>query len=260
MQTEQPLKPANIANIVATNQGHLPLTMETPQAKALSVEDVAKGMMAGAVAVDVRNSAEFGAGHIPNSFNIQLASSEFEQRVGWIVPQDARIILVANSSTDAQAALFKMAFLALDTQVVGYLKGGIVAWMHAGRSLATVPQLDVHSLHQRLNNGQPLHMLDVREDSEWDEGHIEGAHWMPYRQMAQAFTATPTMVLPNLERDVPIAVACAGGFRSSTAISVLKRHGYQSLFNVTGGMGAWKNAKLPMVAGDGETSRQGERE
>ncbi|MCA9950158.1 MAG: rhodanese-like domain-containing protein, partial [Anaerolineales bacterium] len=48
-----------------------------------------------------------------------------------------------------------------------------------------------------------------------------------------------------------IAVVCASGKRSSTAVSMLLQHGYQRLYNVTGGMEAWQKAGLPMVDADG---------
>jgi len=47
--------------------------------------------------------------------------------------------------------------------------------------------------------------------------------------------------------DRPKAVLCAGGLRSSTAISALKRHGLQGWYNVTGGMTAWKRFGYPVV-------------
>jgi hydroxyacylglutathione hydrolase len=44
-----------------------------------------------------------------------------------------------------------------------------------------------------------------------------------------------------------LAVVCAGGYRSTVVASVLARHGYQRLLNVTGGMNAWKRSSLPVV-------------
>jgi rhodanese-related sulfurtransferase len=48
--------------------------------------------------------------------------------------------------------------------------------------------------------------------------------------------------LGELPVDRPKAVLCAGGLRSSTVVSALKRHGVANWFNVTGGMGAWAKA------------------
>jgi hydroxyacylglutathione hydrolase len=250
MQDDQPLKPANILNIVATNQGTRPLTPETPKAKSLSADQVEALAAEGHYVVDCRSSAEFGSGHIAGSINVQLSSSEFEQRVGWMVPDDAPIILVTGKDADAQRAIYNMAFIALDSQVTGFLKGGTAAWMEAGKPLATVPQMDVHTLKHKLNtNG--LQVLDVRDSEEWDEGHIDGAHFMPYTSMVQQLANPPQLEKLAISTDQSVAVTCATGKRSSTAISILKRNGYQSVYNVTGGMKAWEDAGFDMIDVEG---------
>jgi hydroxyacylglutathione hydrolase len=251
MQDEQPLKPANVLNIVATNQGQRPLTMETPRARPLTAAQVAEMMAEGVAVVDARASAVFGAGHIPGAYNVQLSSGEFEQRVGWIVPDNTSIILVTDNDAQAQEAVFKMAFVALDASVVGFLEGGIEAWMNAGKALATVPQLDVHTLNQRLqSNG--LRVLDVRSTDEWDDGHIEDARLLPYTSLVPQLDVPARIDELPFEPAQSIAVTCATGQRSSTAISVLARAGFQNLYNVTGGMEAWGHAGFKMLDGEGQ--------
>lgn len=251
MQDEQPVKPANILNIVATNQGKRPLTMETPYATPLTSDKVKELMTAGVVVVDTRPSALFGSGHIPGAYNMQLSSGEFEQRVGWVVPDNSRIVFVTEDDADAQAAIFKMAFIALDSFVEGFLAGGINSWMADGNVLATVPQMDVHTLKHRLSvNG--LQVLDVRESDEWDEGHIEGAHLMSYTSLVPQLDIPAQIDQLDLTKDQHIAITCATGMRSSTAVSVLAREGYKHLYNVTGGMEAWKNAGFKMLDGQGQ--------
>ncbi len=250
MQDDQPLKPANILNIVATNQGKRPLTPHIPKAKPLSSDQVKQLIAAGHLIVDARDTAVFGAGHIPGSFNVQLSSSEFEQRIGWITPDDAKIILVTENDADAQKAIYNMGFIALDSNVTGYLEGGITAWMDAGNSVQTVGQMDVHTLKHRLDvNG--LQVLDVRDPEEWDEGHIEGAHFMKYTSMAQQLNIPPQIGNLPFSKEQSIAVTCATGKRSGTAISMMLREGYKNLYNVTGGMEAWENAGFDMIDHEG---------
>lgn len=254
MQDDQPLKPANILNIVATNQGKRPLTLTTPVAKPLSPAQVQALMDGGHIVIDTRSSAAFGQGHIPGAINVQMSSSEFEQRVGWMTPDDCRYILVTDSSAEAQRCTYNMAFIALDTQVSGFLEGGMVAWVAAGNSVTSVPQIDVQTLHHRLStNG--LRVLDVRDSEEWDEGHIEGAHLMPYTRLVPQLTSPAQIDQLQLSHDQSIAVTCATGKRSSTAISILLRHGYRKLYNVTGGMEAWQKASFPMRDGEGNVCK-----
>jgi hydroxyacylglutathione hydrolase len=256
MQDDQPLKPANILNIVATNQGIRPLTKHIPKAAPLTADQVTELLEQGHVIVDGRSSAEFGSGHIPGSINVQLSSSAFEQRVGWMTPDDTPIILVTNSNDEAQEAIYKMAFIALETRVVGFLEGGLTSWMEAGKPLATVPQMDVHTLHHKLSvNG--LQLLDVRDSEEWDEGHVEKAHFLTFTQMMPQLTHPAKLDTLALAKDQPIAVTCASGQRSSTAISIMRREGYKNLINVTGGMTAWESANFPMIDGQGNVCKIG---
>jgi hydroxyacylglutathione hydrolase len=246
MQDEQPVKPANILNIVATNQGKRQLTANIPVAEALSPQQVEEMMADGHVVVDARSSAEYGAGHIPGAYNVQMSSSEFEQRVGWVTPDDASIILVADSTEDAQRCIYNMAFIALDSNVAGFLDGGIDSWMGAGKPIVTIPQIDVHALNNRLStNG--LRVLDVREEDEWDEGHINSAMFMPYTSLVPQLDIPAKIDELPWSLDESIAVTCATGKRSSTAVSILRRHGYKHLYNVTGGMEAWENAGFQML-------------
>ena len=250
MADAQPLKPANILNIVAINQGKKPETTGTPKAKPLSVEKVAAMQQEGHVIVDCRESAVFGGGHLHGSLNVQLSGKEFEQRVGWMIPDNAPMILVTDSGADAQKAIYKMAFIGLDSQVVGYLDGGVKAWMAAGKRLQTVGQMDVHTLNHKLaTNG--LQVLDVRDEEEWDDGHIQVAHHLPYRYMVPQLTHPAQIDKLTIPTEKSVAVVCATGQRSSTAISVLLQNGYQTLYNVTGGMAAWEDAGFEMINAEG---------
>lgn len=251
MQEEQPLKPANILNIVAINQGKRPSTTATPVAKPLTVAQVKDLVAAGHHIIDARSSAEFGSGHIPGAINVQLSSSEFEQRVGWMIPDNAPIILITKNDADAQKAIFNMVFIGMDQFVTGYLDGGVEAWMDAGEPLRTVPQIDVHTLKHKLStNG--LQVLDVRESDEWDEGHITQAHLMPYTHLVPQITFPAQIDKLPLDKEQSVAITCATGKRSSTAISVMLKNGYKHLYNVTGGMEAWEKAGFEMMDGEGQ--------
>ncbi|MCB8967330.1 MAG: hypothetical protein H6660_10600 [Ardenticatenaceae bacterium] len=256
MQEEQPLKPANILNIVAINQGKRPSTDTTPRATPLSPAEVKERSAAGHHIVDARSTADFSAGHIAGAVNVQLSSSEFEQRVGWMIPDNEPIILVTDSAANAQKAIFNMAFIGMDQFVSGYLEGGMDAWMEAGEAVRTVPQIDVHTLkHKLATNG--LQVLDVRESDECDEGHIAGAHLMPYTHLVPQITFPAQIDKLALDKESSIAVTCATGKRSSTAISIMLKNGYKHLYNVTGGMEAWENAGFEMVDGAGNVCRVG---
>jgi rhodanese-related sulfurtransferase len=70
-------------------------------------------------------------------------------------------------------------------------------------------------------------VLDVRERSEWDEGHLPGSFLTPWHDIREIPEA--------LDGDRPIAVICAGGTRSATAASLLKLHGAREVMHVVDG-------------------------
>ena len=199
--------------------------------------------------VYTRSSAEYGAGHIPGSINIQMSSMEFEQRVGWILPDNSRIILVTNTAEQAHKCLYNMAFIAMSGFVDGFMDGGIKPWLAAGLPVETVSQLSVQQLHAQLDAG--MQVLDAREQDEWDEGHIAGAQGISYTRLVPQLDVPARIDELTFDKSQSVAVVCATGKRSSTAIGILRQHGYTQLYNVTGGMEAWKNAGLETVDGAG---------
>lgn len=245
MNQDQPVRPANILNIVAINQGKKPLTMDEPRISSLTASQAAKLINQDCMLIDTRSPEAFGVKHIPQSYNIPLDSHEFEQRVGWITPLEAPLILLLDEDIDNKRAMHALVFIGLDHRVKGFITGGISAWTEAKLPLKSLNQLDVKQLYTNLQTNSPMHVLDVRETSEWDSGHIQGATHQNYKFLAQQFDQFP------LSLDDSIAVICEGGLRSSVACSILLRHGFKNIYNIVGGMSAWAANNLPMVDAQG---------
>jgi rhodanese-related sulfurtransferase len=92
-----------------------------------------------------------------------------------------------------------------------------------------------------VKRDQPI--LDVREQDEWDAGHIENAVHIPLSELPQRIS--------ELDLDADYQVTCLRGGRSAQAVQWLAGQGY-SVVNVDGGMAAWAEAGLPTVAESGE--------
>src|SRR5271169_1124316 len=190
----------------------------------------------GGIALDVRPGEQFAAGHVPGSVNIAL-SGQFASWAGALLGLAARPVLIAESQEAVSEARMRLARVGLE-DARGYLRGGIEAWKQAGLPLATLPEISVGDLGDRLR-GSGLQVLDVRREPEWEAGHIEGASWWPLDN----FKVAP----PEIDRNVPIAVHCKGGYRSMIACSLLQRAGFQNVVNVVGGFDAWQQAELPVA-------------
>ncbi len=237
MLANQPARPANMLNIVAINLGAKPLTMEVPRPGRLDASAARAAIDRGAVALDTRAPAAFGAGHLPAALHVSASSSEFEQRAGWMLPAEGEVILVAEDERAAQEAAFKLAFVGLDGRVSGYVT--MPDWRVGGLACSSLPQLSVEELRARRES-EGLRVLDVREPSEWRQGHLEDARLMSYKQLPARLAEL------GLSPEEAVAVICATGMRSSTASSVLLRAGFRKVFNVIGGMSAWKQAGFPL--------------
>lgn len=85
------------------------------------------------------------------------------------------------------------------------------------------------------------YLLDVREQSEWNEGHISGAVLIPLAQLPARLSEIPA------DRDV--LIICRSGNRSAQARDQLRAAGFPNTTSIDGGMNAWIAAGLPVVTG-----------
>jgi rhodanese-related sulfurtransferase len=237
MNSDLPPRPANMENIVAINQGRRPLTMGRREVRELSTESCESLIDGGCLVLDIRPFADYTSGHIPGTYNVDVESGQFEQNVGWIMPPDEPFLLAGDSPDAIRLALYKLAFVGLDSRVAGCLP--LAAWKR-GR-LSQVPEIEVGTLFERMRL-DPIGVLDVRARAEFETGHIDSA-------VNADFKLLPGMVdsLP-FACDQHLAVLCAGGARSVTACGILLREGFSKVYNVPGGMTAWQEARLPVLS------------
>ncbi len=84
-------------------------------------------------------------------------------------------------------------------------------------------------------------ILDVREPSEWEEGHIPDATLIPLGQLESRLSEIPT--------DQEIVVVCRSGNRSATARDILLQAGFSQVTSMEGGINDWKGQGLPTIIG-----------
>jgi rhodanese-related sulfurtransferase len=85
-------------------------------------------------------------------------------------------------------------------------------------------------------------VLDVREPSEYNAGHIQDAVLMPLGQVEARLNELAAY------KDQQMLVVCATGGRSARAVSILSKNGFTQAQNLKGGMSAWRKANLPLAA------------
>jgi adenylyltransferase/sulfurtransferase len=95
-----------------------------------------------------------------------------------------------------------------------------------------VKSLTVHELHDKLEAGEAVALLDVREPHEYEVCRLEGATLVPLRHVAARAGSIP--------RDRPVVVYCHFGSRSEGAVRQLQAEfGFTNLYNLQGGIDAW---------------------
>ena len=238
MTTDLPEAPVYFARDVAINRDGASELDELPDPATLEARDVEALQKNGAIVLDTRPAAQYGAGHVPGSLHIGL-SGQFASWAGALISPQVPILLVSEERDQVREARTRLARVGLEN-VAGYLAGGLLEWHRAGLPLATTEQIGVEELDARIREGAAGRVVDVRRPGEWQAGHIADAVHVPLNTLVQHAAELP--------KDQPVAVICAGGFRSSIGTSILEQQGFTRVTNVVGGMAAWRTAKLEVAA------------
>ena len=169
-----------------------------------------------ALILDVRDADAFGARHIAGSVNIGL-DGNFASWCGTLLPFETPIVVVADDDAAASQAVMRLARVGIEN-VAG--------------AVTSLDRFATVSLPQRTTRDlDGIAVLDVRRAAEFREGHVTGAQNIPLDELAQR--------LDEVDRNEPLAVICAGGYRSSIACSLLQRAGFTNVINVQGGTEEW---------------------
>lgn len=94
-----------------------------------------------------------------------------------------------------------------------------------------------------LVNRENAVFIDVRSATEFASGHVPDAINIPREKIVERIAEIEKF------KDRPLILNCASGMRSSSACGELKKRGYEKVFNLSGGVGAWAQAGLPIKKG-----------
>lgn len=220
----QPEPPPYFARMKRLNAG---------QASALpaivtDADPARQAVVAGAQVVDVRAPARFAAGHLHGAINVPLGRS-FLGYAGSVIDPERDIVLYGEPGNRfaAEEAARALALIGID-RVRGVLTPDSVAPIGdvAVATLTTLPATVIGA-----SAPPAATVLDVRNRSEWDAGHIPGARHIPLAEL--------TARIDELRGGGPLLVHCQGGSRSSIAASVLANAGIPDVSNIDGGYAAW---------------------
>ena len=107
-----------------------------------------------------------------------------------------------------------------------------------------IQEADFRDIKRRLDTRDKITLVDVREESEWAQGHLPGAVHLGKgvieRDVEQAFP----------DKDAPLVLYCGGGYRSALAADNLQKMGYTNVISMDGGWRGWTDAGFPVEKPD----------
>ena len=162
-------QPPNFQAIVALNRG--PLVTGAVELQPLTPRQVEQRQGEGVLIVDVRTDLQFDDAHIPGSVCNPAVRAGFGTKLAWVAARDREVVLVGRDDADAIHAAHLAAAVGI-RNIAGYLAGGMISWREENRPTRSLERIDVTALYARRDEVQ---VLDVRERSEWDRGHIPGS-------------------------------------------------------------------------------------
>ena len=197
-----------------------------PELPALDAAAVRRRLDDGAQLVDARPIDRFAREHVPGAVSNELRG-QFGTWLGWVA-DPARPLLVVLDPDQDRDELVRQCLTVGFENLAGHLAGGMAAWRAAGLPTATMPTIGVDRIDGRR-------VLDVRQESEWADGHVPGARHVELGAVAAGAGASV---------EEPTAVICAHGQRSMTAASLLARDrgAGADLAVVAGGSADWADA------------------
>ncbi len=187
----------------------------------------------GAVLLDTRDPQVFAKAFIPNSINIGI-DGNFAPWVGSLIPDIEQKILIIADEGREEEVVTRLARVGFDYSI-GYLKGGIKAWIEAGKDTDHIESIDSEELKKRMKSGEKVQILDVRKENEFQSEHLLDAKNTPLDYINES--------MAQIDTDKTYYVHCAGGYRSMIFNSILRARGFNNLIDVKGGFKALKESE-----------------
>lgn len=207
-----------------------------PALPALGAGQVAALVGRGAQVVDVREAADFAAGHIPGALSITLRPV-FATWLGWLADPDRPVLIVRGPGQDAGDIAWAAAKVGFDA-LAGELAGGFDSWNGAaGPDLVPAPAVVLAPAGHLLARAGGGTVLDVRQGGEYAAGHVHGARNIELGALPGHLADLPADLPAG-----PVVVMCAHGERAMSAASILARTGRDDIAVLDGGPGDWERA------------------
>ena len=186
------------------------------------------------VLLDARIPEEWMQGHIPNSLNITPATVKYAVAMGMI-DKSSSIVFVLDPQLEKETiAYFKEAGF---SNMKGYLEGGFSSWENANFRKDMLIEVEADELAMDIPFDEFLMPLDIREEAQYNDGHIKNAVSLPLSEFMDPGS------MSELDEHFNIYLISDTGNINSLAASILKKQGIHNIRVVTEGWEAILNLK-----------------
>ncbi|MYL35274.1 MBL fold metallo-hydrolase [Pontibacillus yanchengensis] len=236
--SEQPEPPKYFAVMKKVNKEGPALISELPNPSKIepSVEELQANLNEGMQMIDTRPAEQFAEGHVPGTINIPNNKS-FANWAGWLVDYNKPVYLITeeNSLDNLTKTLRSIGA----DHVAGYMETTHLAELKAnGMEMETYEISTPDKLAEQIANNE-VNLIDVRNEGEWNDGHIPQAKHIMLGYLPERIEEVPT--------DKPVVLQCQSGGRSAMATSILQANGIKNVINMQGGFGSWSKQDLPQT-------------
>jgi len=189
----------------------------------------------GAILLDTREAQTFALSFVPNSINIGI-DGNFAPWVGTLIPDIKHLILIIADQGREEEVVTRLARVGYD-HAIGYLKGGLQAWVNAGKEIDQITSISAGELEKiQLSEGS-VKILDVRKPSEYASEHIKGAENIPLEYINEQ--------MASIDKDQTYYIHCASGYRSMIFNSLMRARSFHNLIDIKGGFKSIKEVSYP---------------
>ena len=186
------------------------------------------------VIIDTRTNDEFKQGHIPKSLFFGL-NGQFASWVGSVIKNTNTKILLLTSVGKEKETVERLSRIGFDG-VTGFLEGGFKSWINSEKEISIIDQTTPKEVG--LIDSPPDY-IDVRKRVEFEEGYVKNALNIPLDYIDDYKL--------KLDKSKVYHIYCAGGYRSMIACSILKKNGFKSVVDISGGFSKIKTSKPEII-------------
>lgn len=223
----QPEPPKYFAVMKSVNKIGPKLLQENPELSRInSNQELSELIQSGKQVLDTRDADSFADGHLPGTINIPFDKS-FTNWAGWLIDYHKPLYILISREDALDELLISLHSVGID-YIVGY--GLIGQFLEGNTSLESYVNVTPTEVYEQIKNKE-VYLIDVRNRSEWNDGHIDGAQHIMLGTLPDRRNEILT--------DKPIIVQCGSGVRSAIGASILQANGMENVYNLLGGYTRW---------------------